>query len=336
MANEIRQNKITGQWIVYATDRDDRPSDYDNGDEDTKSVAKDENCPFCPDNEDMLPGILMEQSDANRVLWQTRVVPNKYPIVTTEQNQKRHCDGPYIRMSGYGHHEVIIEHPRHDLNIADMSDSEITTVVDTYHRRYLSLMQENKNMLVIIFRNQGKSAGTSIDHPHSQLVATGIVPRHIRWKEDIAQRHYDIWGTSLMSEIVAHECDVGERVIDENGSFVCFVPYGAEVPFEMWIVPKRQQADFGAINKTEKDDLAILLRDSLRRLRHVHGGLDYNYVIHSSARYKSDEPHLHWYLQIRPRLVTPAGFEIGTGMLVNPNLPEDDANMLKNVSLRAV
>lgn len=330
MNSELRHNKISGQWVIYAPGRSERPSDFENDTLRTSRPKFDNECPFCPGNEDMLPTVISEYDTGVSNNWQTRVVPNKFPMLTPQQERERKQHGPYVQMAGYGHHEVIIEHPRHDIDLPQMTHEEVKTVIDTYHHRYTELMWEHKNMMGIIFRNHGKRAGTSILHPHSQLVVTGVVPKHIRWRERIAQDYYDKWGHALLSDLVQYEMQVGKRIVDTNEAFVAFVPYAAEVPFEMWIIPRRQQADFGAITETEKEYLAYSLQNCLQKLHQVLDNPDYNYIINTAARYKADEPHLSWYVQIRPRLITPAGFEIGSGMLVNPSLPEHDASRLRN------
>lgn len=335
MNSQIRQNRLTEQWIIYAPDRGDRPNDFEQegtSGSDDDALSFDPNCPFCPGNEDTLTEIVSEHMNETHSHWQTRVVPNKFPVLTPNDGQHRKQDGLNLSMSGYGHHEVIIEHPHHDIDIADMNDNEITTVIETYHQRYIASTQENKNMLTIIFRNHGERAGTSIKHPHSQMVSTGIVPNHIRWRENVAQHYFDTWGSSLMGDILEQEKRLGKRIVDENDSFICFVPFAAEVPYEMWIVPTQQQASFGSINEKGKVELALLLRDSLKRLQNSHNNPDYNYIIHSASHYKAEEPHLRWFVQIRPRIITPAGFEIGSGMLVNPSLPENDAQVLRDAS----
>ncbi|NDJ86244.1 MAG: galactose-1-phosphate uridylyltransferase [Chloroflexi bacterium] len=334
MSSEMRQNKLTGQWVIYASERGDRPTQFGDGENGDGNVLPpvDPNCPFCPGNEDQLPEIILELPAHGVEKWQTRVVPNKYPMLTPAHDRERERRGMYVWMRGFGHHEVIIEHPRHDLDLADMPVDALETVIETYHRRYTQLIQQGSVPIVILFRNHGDQAGTSIKHPHSQLVAPGIVPQHIRRREDIAQQYYDTWGRGLMADILRHELEMQKRLVTENDTFVAFVPYAAEVPFEMWIVPRRQQAGFGEIAKSERAGLAKVLDDCLLRLRNALNNPDYNYVIHTSARYKAGEPHLHWYVQVRPRLVTPAGFEIGSGMLVNPSLPEDDAATLRGIA----
>lgn len=330
MTSEMRQNKLTGQWVIYAPDRGNRPSDFATEHQRAQDdiPAYDESCPFCPGHEERLPGIITQVKDQLNAHWLTRVIPNKFPVLSNSNIPRRREEGIYIAMPGHGLHEVIIESPIHNKDIAYMTDEEVTAVIETYHERYQVLMTDHDNMTVIIFRNHGERAGTSLIHPHSQVVVTSIVPREIRWREEIAQRHYDTWGVNLMNEILDYEMTHRQRIIQENESFVAFVPFAAEVPFEIWIVPKRRQADFGAITELEKWHLARILRDSLNRLCLKLSDPDYNYIIRTAPQHKADEPHLHWYVQIRPRLITRAGFEIGTGIRVNPSIPEKDAAFL--------
>ena len=114
----------------------------------------------------------------------------------------------------------------------------------------------------------------------------------------------------------------------KNESFLAFIPFAAKIPFELWIMPKNHGADFASISDKEKEDFSIILRETLGRLYKKLNDPDYNYIINTSAKYRSDEPQMHWYLQIRPRLITQAGFEIGSGISINPSIPEEDAIFL--------
>jgi UDPglucose--hexose-1-phosphate uridylyltransferase len=210
-----------------------------------------------------------------------------------------------------------------------MKTEEVARVIETYHRRYVDILKHDQSMMVVIFRNHGPRAGTSLIHPHSQLIAVGWVPSYIRWREDSAERYYDKWGRCVCCDIVEFELQDRSRHVYENQSFVAFVPYAAEVPFEVWIVPRRHQADFGDISDVEKQDLALALHHVLRSLYDRLHDPDYNYIINTAARHKSGEPHLHWHVQIRPRLTTRAGFEIGSGIGINPSIPEQDAEFLR-------
>jgi UDPglucose--hexose-1-phosphate uridylyltransferase len=331
--SEIRQDKVTRQWVIYAPARRKRPSDFRGPAEaGTPLPSRDEKCPFCPGNEGMLPSVLDEVRGEDGAV-QVRVVPNKFPALTPEGDSSRFSEGIYLKMRGYGNHEVVIETPRHDRQLAAMSVNGVATVIEAYHRRYMALMARDGNMMVIIFRNHGVHAGTSLIHPHSQIIATGMVPGHIRRREEAAEQYFDEFGRCVYCDILACEIEDGRRIVHENDSFVAFVPFAAEVPFETWIMPKQHKADFGDISATEKHDLASALRNVLARL---HSGLndpDYNYIINTSARFRAREPQLHWYLQIRPRLMTIAGFEIGSGININPSVPEEDAAFLKEETI---
>lgn len=262
--------------------------------------------------------------------WQTRVIPNKYPALTNDGDTQRLSEGIYVMMAGYGQHEVIVESPDHDCDLATMSLTAVEAIVETYHQRYIDLMRLHQNMLVIMFRNHGERSGASLSHPHSQIIVTGIVPQHIRWQEEEAQRYFDRWGKCVYCDILEFEMQQRQRVVLENSSFLAFVPFAAEVPFEIWIVPKQHQADFGNISEEEKSDFARILQRVLNKLYKKLYDPDYNYVINTAPRYKADEPQLHWYCQIRPRLTTRAGFEIGSGISINPSFPEVDAEFLNS------
>lgn len=329
MTSEIRRNKTTGEWVIYAPSRRQRPEDFLEEEVTRMSMpAYDEACPFCTGNEEMLPGITLETPGPERTEWQTRVVPNKYPALTPDGQMERERQGIYLSMPGYGHHEVIIEGPRHNRTIMDTTVSEMEVIVETYHRRYVELMTEHDNKIAILFRNHGSHSGASLIHPHSQLVVTGVVPRHVRWREDEAERYFDRWGRCVFCDILTFEQEDARRVIAENDTFLAFVPFAAEVPFEVWIMPKTHRADFGNIDDAEKGDFAAALHEVLTRLYTRLDDPDYNYVVNSAAQYRGGEPHLHWFLRVRTRLVTRAGFEIGSGMTINPSLPESDADFL--------
>jgi len=328
--SELRRNELTGEWVAFAPPRSGRPKDWSRGRDDAPALPKrDPACPFCPGNEEELPGILLELTAPGGSQWQTRVVPNKYPALAPTGDIKRRTDGFHLSMDNYGRHEVIIESPDHDAELSEMSQLAVETIVETYHQRYIDAMRRHENLLCVIFRNHGRLAGASLAHPHSQIIATGVVPRRIREREEHAEAYYDQWGRCVLCDMIEHELRDGGRLVDGNDSFAAFVPYAAAVPFEVWITPLRHTADFGAVRENEKRDLARSLRRVLTRLRRRLSAPDYNYVVHTAAQHRADEPQLHWYLQVQPRLTTRAGFEIGSGIRINPTLPEDNAAGLR-------
>ena len=330
MTSEIRQNKATKQWVIVAPSRGKRPLAFKRQESENQRLpAVDKDCPFCPGNEKSLPSIIMELPGPEGSQWQTRVVPNKFPALTSDENNVRYRRGLYLAMPGYGRHEVIIESPVHNRRITQMTPKEVGIIIETYHRRYVNVMKQNWSFMTLIFRNHGRQAGTSLAHPHSQIIVTGMVPTYIRWREERAQYYFDESGRCVYCDILEQEAQERQRVISENETFLAFVPYAAEVPFEIWIMPTKHQACFSDLSDQEKPGLAAILHDCLARLQRKLNDPDYNYIINTAARYRAGEPQLHWYLQIRPRLTTQAGFEIGSGISINPSLPEEDAAFLR-------
>ncbi|MEA1912307.1 MAG: galactose-1-phosphate uridylyltransferase [candidate division WOR-3 bacterium] len=328
---EIRQNKLTREWIIFAPNRKKRPKDFRKEKNREELPEYDKDCPFCAGNEDLLVHpFIIETPGINYNPWQTRVLPNKYPALEPDKSAFRSMEGIYIKMPGYGKHEIFIDHPKHNICIGLMKNEEVRAVIETYWMRYNELMKDERNLMVIIFKNHGPEAGASLSHSHSQLISTGMVPSHLRVQAEEAQRYYDDNGRCVMCDIIGFESKYRERVIIENNSFISFIPYAAEVPFEIWIVPKRHEANFGDISEEERITFAEILREAMKKLYEKLNDPDFNYVIISAPRYKAGEPHLHWYLRIMPHLTTRAGFEIGSGIFINPSLPEEDASFLKD------
>jgi len=329
--NEIRQDLLSEHWVIYAPQRGQRPGAAEPQQAVREQMPESQaQCPFCPGNESRLPSIIQEINTPNGRPWQNRVIPNKYPVLTPEGEIAGTNRGIYLTAAAYGVHEVIIESPLHSQDIPTMSEKEVETLIETYSMRYGHTYREHDEVAaVIIFRNHGPRAGTSLRHPHSQLIAAGIIPQWVSHKERIAKDYFGSNKRCVMCDILEFEQSDKARIIFENELFLAFVPFAATAPFEVWIVPKRHCSDFGLASEQERKELAQALCDALQRYQDILGDPDYNYVIHSYSRQPTMVPYLHWYIQIKPRLTTPAGFEMGSGMHVNPSLPEENAKVLR-------
>ena len=327
--NFIRQDPISKEWVIYSTSRKNRPHDRVMESSHSKPSAYDKNCPFCPGNEKMVASVSDEINNPEGTGWLSRAVANKFPALDQSAPTQRHREGMYLCMGGYGRHEVIIENPNHAKDISQYNDDELLSVIEIYHKRYLAMMSDAYIVMVTIFRNHGIRAGTSLAHPHSQIIGSPTVPRNIRIQEQISETYFDDNGICIYCDLIKSELKYEKRIITQNRSFVSFVPYAAKVPYEVWILPLRHTAVFGDIKDGEKEDFASILKTTLSKLYRLLEDPDYNYIIHSFSRYRANEPHIHWFLQIVPRLLTPAGFELGSGFRINPSIPEDDARLLK-------
>lgn len=190
--------------------------------------------------------------------------------------------------------------------------------------------------LILIFKNHGEAAGTSLAHPHSQIVATPVVPAYVRRKCEEAIRYFDATGRCLYMDILKAEGQSGQRVILETDCFLVFHPFASHVPFETWIVPKRHRPSCGQVSQVSMEelrDLAAVLKESLRRLAELLNDPDYNYVIHSAPVDGEDEEYFLWHLEIAPRLTRIAGFEIGSGMRINTARPEETARAVREITV---
>lgn len=325
---EFRQNLATKDWVILAPERGKRPSDYAKEKKPRPpQPAYDEECPFCIGNEakTLAPTYAWPSKDD----WKVRVVPNKFAALDPNLSTTRTQAGLFLAARGFGIAEVVIEHPEHNRNISTMDLTQAGEMLKACRERQREISRNPKINLVQIFRNHGPGAGTSLAHPHSQIIATPIVPPHIRYPMERAVHYYDNHGKCVFCEMVNEELSQSERVIIESENFAAFSPYAARSPYECRIYPKKHQPSFVLIGEEEVFELASVLRDLLTRMRTALGDPDYNYIIRSSPVGDEDARYLHWYMVIIPKISIPAGFEIGTGIYINTVAPEDAARHLR-------
>ena len=138
-----------------------------------------------------------------------RVVPNKFPALQVEGGLDREGDGMFDRMNGIGAHEVIIETPDHDKTLASMSEPEIERVLSAFRERMVDLKQDRRLRYILVFKNQGATAGATLEHAHSQLIALPIVPDFVREEIEGARRHFEAKERCVFCDIVHQELAVG-------------------------------------------------------------------------------------------------------------------------------
>jgi UDPglucose--hexose-1-phosphate uridylyltransferase len=327
--SELRQDRTTGTWVIAAPQRARRPHMHAPAGRPPQLARFDPSCPFCPGNEAQLPGIIAETKAAGVPGWSVRVVPNKFPAVLMRQDAKALNDADHRARPGRGAHEVIIESPWHDADLAGMTAGELATIAAVYRARSRALLAQDGIETAILFHNHGRGAGASLAHTHAQIVALDFVPPRVAAVNDWGKRYYGEHGRCALCDELASELKIGKRIVDENGQFVVLVPFAAEHPFELWIVPKRHQASFTALGDDELPAFAALLGRSLARLKAVLDDPPYNFAIDSAPKRESAAPHLHWRLRIAPEVAIWGGFELGAGLPINPSSPEDDAQRLR-------
>ncbi|NOZ02069.1 MAG: galactose-1-phosphate uridylyltransferase [Deltaproteobacteria bacterium] len=340
---ELRHDPIQKRWVIVATERARRPSDF-KIERDNKGNG---NCPFCFGHEGTTPPEIRAfrdpSTEPNTEGWKVRVVPNKFPALRIEGDAERAARGQYDRMNGIGAHEVIIETPHHDKDLADLPVEDVALVLQMYRERLLDLQNDPRFRYILVFRNRGSSAGASLSHPHSQLIATPITPRTVAIELESARDHFSLKERCIFCDIIAQELEQHSRVVAADEDFVSWCPYASRFPFEVTLAPRVHSHDFGTMDNEMTMKMARHLREVLRRIKHSLDDPPYNYMLHTAPAYHlkprrpgywaTIEVDWHWHLEILPRLTKTAGFEWGTGFYINPTPPEDAARFLREVQI---
>jgi UDPglucose--hexose-1-phosphate uridylyltransferase len=182
-----------------------------------------------------------------------------------------------------------------------------------------------------VFKNYGASAGSSLEHAHSQIIALPMVPKYVAESIEGAQQHYEREGRCIYCDILKQEEQDKSRIIVENEDFICFASFTSRFSFESWIMPRNHQANFADMHDGQKYNLGKILKDILRRNKICLGNPSYNFFIHTMpSKYKHPESY-HWHIEIIPKLTNVAGFEWGTGFYVVLTDPADAAKYLREV-----
>jgi UDPglucose--hexose-1-phosphate uridylyltransferase len=334
----LRFDVTTSDWVVFASNRSERPSQTTLPSSPRATADVEETCPFCPGNEaECGAAIDVEMDPEHAERWLVRAFPNKYPALLPGAPLVRDGSGPFFReMVGRGVHEVVVCSPHHARPIAQLPVQQVTALLRLLHRRHRVLAADPQLEIVQVFENRGRRAGASLFHPHLQIVAAPVVPRHVRLKYSMAADYYNAQGVSLYADHCRAELAAGRRVVIETPDFVAFVPFASRVPYETWIVPRKGAPSFELSDPSSLPSLAATLRELLGRL---HVALDdpaYNLTFFGAPRRHVDEPDFVWHIEVLPRLGIAAGFELATGMAINSVLPETAAQVLRDVPMSAL
>jgi UDPglucose--hexose-1-phosphate uridylyltransferase len=342
--NELRKDYLLNRWVVIATERSRRPTDFVKQKSETVEATV---CPMCVGNEQMTPPAVMlylKEKDGLNVTqdsstgerpknWLIRVIPNLYPAFSppkqpedTEQILKNECFGNAI-----GAHEVIVESPIHDEDPADAELPQLELVIHAYIDRLKELSKKPYTKYVSIFRNFGKEAGASLSHAHSQIIATPMIPSIVQEELNECKAYYRENRKCFFCDLIEKEAE-GPRLIDMSTDFLVFAPYASINPMEFWIVPRKHAANILDMTSVEVESFAKTLKLSLKALKNVVNDPPYNYGIHLSIDEEARN-YYHWHLEVYPKLSIWAGFELNTGTYINTVTPETAAESLKKAWL---
>lgn len=330
---ELRKDPITGRWVIIATDRARRPSDFTRASVEPTGTRF---CPFCSGNEEKTPPeVLTFRTEglmgANG--WSLRVVPNKFPALRVEGDLDRQGEGIYDRMNGIGAHEVVIETPDHMATLATMNERQVAELIWAFRDRVIDLKRDRRLRYVMLFKNHGEPAGASLEHTHSQIIALPVVPKRVQEELDGARKYFGFKERCIYCDILRQELREPERVILETENFAALAPFASQFPFETWLIPKRHDSHFENIAEPEVRNLAWMLRNVMRKLDRVLEKPAYNLIVHTAPVHEGALEHYHWHVEIIPKLTRVAGFEWGTGFYINPTPPEEAAQFLRDSGL---
>jgi UDPglucose--hexose-1-phosphate uridylyltransferase len=327
---DLRKDPIVGRWVIVAKNRAKRPHELlDTAVTRTLGGF----CPFCEGNERHTPNEIVAYRNPgthrDRPGWRVRVVPNKFPALEIEGDLSKRGDGIYDMMRGVGAHEVIIESPRHVTTASELTTDNLREVFWVYRERLLDLQKDRRLVYGMIFKNVGAAAGASLEHTHSQLIVTPIVPISVAEEIAGAAEFHRYRGRCVFCDMIEQELAFEQRIVLDSPGFVAFCPFAARFPFETWIVPTAHASHYETISRHGTEELAQVIKRVLEKIETALDRPAYNYIIHTAPFDTQALGHYHWHIEIIPRVTKTAGFEWGTGFYINPVPPEEAATFMR-------
>ncbi len=336
---ELRKDPVIGRWVIISTERSKRPRDVFVLSQSAEIPNRE--CDFCANPQDY-PEIFTLRDSSNPDKWHVMVVPRKNRLLQIEGAIDRRAHGIYDVMNGVGAHELVIETPEHILNIADLPLEIIDKVLSVYALRMRDLEQDERLRYVLIYKNyEGKKQRGSILHSRSNIIALPVNPKRVKEKLSGAKKYYVYHERCIFCDIIRQEKDQQVRIVDENDNFIAISAFASRFPFETWVLPKTHLCDFYKLEPTHYRDLSLILKRVLLKIKVGLNDPPYSWVFFTAPFRKKRRPgywmtleeDFHWHIEIIPQLTRVAGFEWGTGFYINPMLPEDSAEFLRNIEV---
>ena len=319
---QLRLDPLTGRWVVVSVERADRPQAFQARCLPVQTDL-DRPCPFCPGNEESTPPALETYGASGR--WLVRVTPNLFPAFVGDNPLVVSHLGPVFTQAGAsGIHEVLVLSPEHDADWGDVSEEQAGLIMAAIRDRIEEHSSHPALRYSQVIVNAGREAGASIEHPHGQLLGMPFVPRELADEQAGFARFS---GNCLLCTAVDAEEMAAHRVVHADDRVLVVCPFWSGMPFEMLLIPRAHDPH---LYRAQPRDLAAVgraIRTSISLLRHRIGDVAYNVVFHS-APYRASGPY-HWHVHLWPKITALAGFELGTGVLINVVAPEVAAGELR-------
>lgn len=336
--SDIRYDRISDTHVIIAPERLHRP-DCNFSVAETKK--ENHNCPFCEGNESMTPPEIFAIREPNTFMnekgWQTRVIPNLYKAVQIETPCQHHY-GLFEHWEGFGAHEVIIDTPEHHTSMTQWSEHAVTQWLKTLRARVFDLRRDHRIVHISLFKNEGIQAGATQTHSHTQLIGLPIIPKIENENYQRAYEYYKHNSHALLESVITQEEADAQRIIMQQGNFTAFCPYASAYPFEVMISSKKSLGQIDTLSDSSIEELAPLLLITLKKLKVQLGCFDFNLTIATPPLQKgtvandllsSVNEAFRFAIRILPRIYKHGGFELNTGVMINPVLPELAAKLLR-------
>ena len=332
---EFRRDLLSERWVIIAEDRARRPSDYDLH----PTRRNHGRCPFCAGNEVDTPhAIAVYPTELRSGSWQVRVIPNRYPAATLADDPlsadpiSPESTPRFLRRPGVGVHEVIIESPQHVVSFSELTEEQALLSLLAYRDRLRAISQLPELSHGIVFKNCRGGGGATLEHAHSQLIATSITPHEVEQELRVSARHFDHSGRCLYCILLQEELEAKVRVVTQTPHFAVYCPFASRFPYESWIVPHEHVGQYESTDASLLRELSGLMRAQINALERLFPETPYNYWIQTAPFGAAEIAFFHWRVQLMPRVTSQAGYEWGTGCFVNPVAPETAAEKLRNAA----
>jgi UDPglucose--hexose-1-phosphate uridylyltransferase len=324
---ELRRDPITQSWTMQADGEETWPA----------NLA----CPLCPGNEKLCAPSVYEHPYGHSE-WQVRVIPHLRPLYRIEGEAQRRAEGLYDKMRNLGAHELVVEHPNHNVSLTELSDEHVAQVLRAFVSRIADLKKDRRFRYITVFRNQGPLAGQDLEHPHSEITATPFIPRRVGYELRSAQRYYHLKERCLTCDVVKQELEQQVRTVEWDDIFAAFCPFASRVPYETWVLPTEHHCSFEEdLNSWDRQlRLARLLKSILQRLKSVAPA--YHLVLHTSpnvnakferaTNWQTLADDYHWHVEILPVIPSKSKSYSLKEVYYNSLLPEVAAQELRQAS----
>jgi len=320
---KLRQNIITGEWVVISPERAKRPEDFVLAAAPKRPTEM--GCPFCMGTENSAYKESIKEAETENIY----VMPNLYPAFVTEDEIIEEQGDFYPSYKSLGKHEVIVLKD-HQAKLHSLTDGVFTELLGVYQKRIIAHFKNPLIEYSLLIHNQGAEAAASIEHTHSQLFSPSIVPSYPEKELRGSLKYFKENKKCVFCKLLEEEKRIGVRVLEENEDFLAFTFFASRFPFEAWIVPKRHSARFETATNKEKSNLAATMKGVLSKLYRVLHDPPFNFYIHTAPK-RLDHTSIfyHWHIEILPRLSKFGGYELGSGMVIDVVSPEHAAEFLR-------